>query len=304
MKSRADQITELVVGKSLTINLGVPVEPVAAGGIRIGTLDLPAPSAVGAALKQRLQGAPKWALNGIAVLTVLAGSFAFFSSWGGKTRDVPVEAAMPARLEEPSPVRLNPSAIQVVAEPYSPADPALPIAPAQAIATQPVAAPPSVLAAARAEGPQQGATPAPQIASKVVQAPPLPPPGGSKVPDKVEPRPAVLVDEAPAAAPASKLGSAPAVQPAPVPAASKPVAMANPSPIPMNAASKPVATLIRGTGLVAITPDGKSALFTNPKSRMPEQFKVGDSLPSGEVVKFIDLKEGRVSTNAKEYVLE
>jgi hypothetical protein len=68
------------------------------------------------------------------------------------------------------------------------------------------------------------------------------------------------------------------------------------------AAAKPAQP--RGMGLLAIAPDGKSAAFTNPKTRLPEQFKIGDQLPSGETVRSIDLKGGRVVTNAKEYGLE
>lgn len=56
-------------------------------------------------------------------------------------------------------------------------------------------------------------------------------------------------------------------------------------------------------GLVAVTPDGKIALFTNPSTRLPERFSVGDKLPSGETIKSID-KSGKVVTNAKEYKLE
>jgi len=59
-----------------------------------------------------------------------------------------------------------------------------------------------------------------------------------------------------------------------------------------------------GSGLVAITPDGKIALFTNPKTRLPERFKVGDKLPSGETLKSIDTSSGKVVTDSKEYVLE
>ena len=61
---------------------------------------------------------------------------------------------------------------------------------------------------------------------------------------------------------------------------------------------------IRGTGLVAITPDGKVAVFTNPATRMPEQFKVGEKLPSGDTVKAIDAQSGKVVTTSKEYGLE
>ncbi|WP_186510838.1 hypothetical protein [Caenimonas sedimenti] len=60
----------------------------------------------------------------------------------------------------------------------------------------------------------------------------------------------------------------------------------------------------RGQGLIAITPDGKFAVFTNPKSRMPEQFKVGDQLPTGENIRSIDVKDGKVVSSTKEYQLD
>lgn len=60
----------------------------------------------------------------------------------------------------------------------------------------------------------------------------------------------------------------------------------------------------RGTGLVAITPDGKSAVFTNPKTRLPEQFKVGDLLPGGDTIRSIDNNSGKVLTSSKEYHLD
>jgi len=59
-----------------------------------------------------------------------------------------------------------------------------------------------------------------------------------------------------------------------------------------------------GSGLVAVTPDGKSALFTNTTTRLPEKFGIGDKLPSGEVIKSIDARAGIVKTDAKEYWLE
>ena len=59
-----------------------------------------------------------------------------------------------------------------------------------------------------------------------------------------------------------------------------------------------------GAGLVAITPDGKIALFTNPKTRLPERFKVGDKLPTGETIKAIDANSGKVTTESKDYILE
>lgn len=58
------------------------------------------------------------------------------------------------------------------------------------------------------------------------------------------------------------------------------------------------------SGLVALTQDGKFALFTNVKTRLPEKYAVGDRLPTGEVVKAIDKVNGKVQTDAKEYRLE
>ena len=59
-----------------------------------------------------------------------------------------------------------------------------------------------------------------------------------------------------------------------------------------------------GAGLVALTPDGKSALFTNPTTRLPEKFGIGDKLPSGETLRLIDPNSGTVKTDAREYRLE
>ncbi|QHE89383.1 hypothetical protein [Hydrogenophaga sp. BPS33] len=59
-----------------------------------------------------------------------------------------------------------------------------------------------------------------------------------------------------------------------------------------------------GRGLLAITPDGKSAVFTEAATRLPKQFKIGDKLPSGDTIKSIDVKQGKVFAGAKEYSLE
>jgi hypothetical protein len=59
-----------------------------------------------------------------------------------------------------------------------------------------------------------------------------------------------------------------------------------------------------GAGLVAITPDGKAALFTNPATRLPEKFVVGEKNRAGEVIQSIDAKNGVVKTENKEYRLE
>jgi len=77
--------------------------------------------------------------------------------------------------------------------------------------------------------------------------------------------------------------------------------------VQVNAAKQPAKELPKraaGSGLVAVTPDGKSALFTNTATRLPEKFGIGDKLPSGEVIKSIDAIAGIVKTDAKEYRLE
>ncbi|QHE78550.1 hypothetical protein [Hydrogenophaga sp. PBL-H3] len=94
--------------------------------------------------------------------------------------------------------------------------------------------------------------------------------------------------EATAAATVAKPATSPAV---PQVAATAPA-------VPAPPALKPSA------GLVAITPDGKAALFTNPSTRLPQQFKVGDKLPSGETIKSIDASNGKVTTATKEYGLD
>lgn len=59
-----------------------------------------------------------------------------------------------------------------------------------------------------------------------------------------------------------------------------------------------------GKGLLAITPDGMSAIFTDPATRLPKQFKAGDKLPNGDTIKSIDSKLGKVVAGAKEYNLD
>lgn len=68
--------------------------------------------------------------------------------------------------------------------------------------------------------------------------------------------------------------------------------------------SKELPKRVSGSGLVAVTPDGSTALFTNTATRLPEKFGVGDRIPSGEVIRSIDAIAGIVKTDVKEYRLE
>jgi hypothetical protein len=91
----------------------------------------------------------------------------------------------------------------------------------------------------------------------------------------------------------------PVLQPTPVAVTkSEPASKTMPSPV------KAVEPAKQGTGLVALTQDGLSALFTNPKNRLPEKFGIGDKIPNGETIKSIDKAAGKVVTDAKEYKLE
>ncbi len=77
--------------------------------------------------------------------------------------------------------------------------------------------------------------------------------------------------------------------------------------VQVNATKTPAKELPKrttGSGLVAVTPDGKSALFTNTATRLPERFGIGEKIPSGEVIKSIDANTGIVKTDGKEYRLE
>ena len=118
---------------------------------------------------------------------------------------------------------------------------------------------------------------------------------------KPEMKPAVILDIEPAAA-KTKVKEVPGVQTNGV---KPPVKEAS---LVQTTVAKPqvkeVPKRATGSGLVAVTPDSKAALFTNTATRLPEKFGVGDKLPSGEVIKSIDSNAGIVKTNAKEYRLE
>lgn len=116
--------------------------------------------------------------------------------------------------------------------------------------------------------------------------------------------PPAKAPSAPAAAPASLVPAKPAAVPAALPvviAKAPPTPVVAPAPTPAPA-SKPAAE--QGAGLIAITPDGKLAVFTNPKTRLPQQFKIGDQLPGGDIVRSIDPKAGKVVSSTKEYIFD
>ncbi|MDZ4125787.1 MAG: hypothetical protein U1E02_16660 [Hydrogenophaga sp.] len=123
-------------------------------------------------------------------------------------------------------------------------------------------------------------------------------------PAKEEPKPpAVILDEM-----VEKPKPTAAVKSEPTAKTSQPVkpaVVANVAATPANAPSAPAApALAPARGLIAITPDGKSAVFTDPATRLPKQFKVGDKLTSGDTIKSIDAAQGKVIAGTKEYSLD
>lgn len=212
-----------------------------------------------------------------------------------------------AELPKAGPVR--------VAEKEPPAPPKQPPVPPKqppAPAKQP-ATPPKQRAAPAKEPPAPAKQPAaapkhePVVEPKpAANAPKEQPVGTAKPganPREQQPPSAVLLDEA--APRATREGRSVAAPVSPQPAtiaasAAVPPGLAKPAAVAQ--ALKPA--LKRGTGLIAITPDGKVAVFTNPKTRLPQQFKIGDQLPNGDTLRTIDAKEGKVVSSSTEYTLD
>lgn len=161
------------------------------------------------------------------------------------------------------------------------------VAPAAAAARRPVDVPPPM--------------PMPNTPLAELPASRVPPRQDARVSAKTakdEPRPpAVILDEM-----AERTGKpVAATQQLPDTKSSRePVKQAAAAPATQPAVS--AATAARG--LIAITPDGKSAVFTDQTTRLPKQFKAGDKLPNGDVIKSIDLAQGKVIAGTKEYSLD
>ena len=141
-----------------------------------------------------------------------------------------------------------------------------------------------------------------QLPSRPAAVSPSGAPAGPRTAEKDARPAAVVLDEGP-----SVKGSVAPHPPAAAPATTSSGSGSDraktqlPSKVVEKAAEKPSALpTVRGGGLVAITPDGRSAVFTDPSTRMPQQFRVGEKLPNGETVRSIAYEKGRVVTTAKE----
>lgn len=336
-----DYVTRLVVGPSISVALGQPVATSARSreGLRLDGADwVPAGSKQVAAdgtqppghaqrWRSVLSGrAAQYGAAGVALVLISVTCAALF--WPAMPATKPKADTLPIA---PAPQLAGPTAaVTMVPAPYEPALP-LPTAGSPAGQGGPSGPMPSEAGAIAGEA-AQAAKPAPVLLdarspTSTAAAPVVPAPVRAQASQPVE---AARAKPLPPAAPVRSdkekaekanedkavkaviMDDAPAPKASPTPAPKAPAAAqtsakaAAPAPavVPVAAPTAPKPTQPRGIGLLAIAPDGKSAAFTNPKTRLPEQFKIGDQLPNGETVRSIDLKEGRVVTNTKEYGLE
>lgn len=79
----------------------------------------------------------------------------------------------------------------------------------------------------------------------------------------------------------------------------KPTEGAEPS--KADAAGKPAA---RRVTVVDISPDGSYALVTNPETRLPQKFKTGDKIFTGETIQKIEPKSGKLVLDSRNVYME
>lgn len=298
--------TQAVVGGPMRIRLGVPVGPTN------HTKSAPASQATGIVPKARLRvPVPAWlvtrhaAMAGAACISVATLGLAAWqwAPWKAVTSS-PVAAAT---LEAPKPAASAPEA----------ADARLPIMSAsevRGILPAEVAAG-AVSIDSGAFTPKRHPDPAPAPAGPLVaaQPPATRSDAGAKAKPDAQEKSSLVIDAT--AKPADKASAAPPPPPpAPQAAAAVP---ASPAPVKAAPAGKLVGPAVEKSGsaqvspavatqegrpkvnVVAIDPTSAFALITNPGTRLPEKFSVGQKLFTGETIKRIDAAAGRVETDAR-----
>lgn len=287
-----DQTTRLIVGGPFQMDLGTPV------GQRSGPIHCdfslrlaPAPVVALAGLKQDSTGVQKVTQNasnlseaipirhqsrkqmviGLALGLVL-GACAIGASWWLYPKSDPRQA----QLSSPSALVQNQSTVSVeqVGTPYR-------LEETQSAATTPV--PASILPIGKSNIALPGTVKTEIAASLQPTKPPLPAPPPATVPSSV------ILNEGSSeldATPSKKATLLKEENPAP--------------PVKIEVATQPVRT----QRLVAILPDGKSAVFSDSSTGLPVQFKVGQHLPGGGVVMRISTVQNKVITSSREYTLD
>lgn len=104
---------------------------------------------------------------------------------------------------------------------------------------------------------------------------------------------AAKTDDKKVVEPPSRVAAAPVVAPAPIKPASAPVAASAPPKV-----DEPKVTV------VDIARDGSYVLITNPRTRLPERFGVGQKIFSGETVQKIDAAGGKVHLDKRSVGLQ
>jgi hypothetical protein len=292
-------ITYLVLGDPRALVLGRPVD-LAREGLMEAQAGGMAARWWGPQHRTR-PGRWHWQVLGVAGLIALAVGALL------PLKALPVQSDL-ARGLPVGPATLAGAAVRVVATAYvaeplavpvgTPAESAALSSPYAGAQTPPLPfSPPSFI-----PGPAHAGTPLPAKVQAQAQAhAPVQLPAPSPRPaHRDEPlRPAVVLDEADA-----RVTPTPAEDPAasllPPVRVTQSAALARPagSAVAARALSEP------GRGLIAITPDNKLAVFTNPRTGLPQQFHVGDSLPGGDTIRAIDGDQGKVLTSAREYRLD
>jgi len=328
-------ITRLVVGESLAISLGKPVgqdiKPKDVSKIlRLRNGRWEGVTGVNHLLRKggrrstntfSIQSARQWKGWPWIKLIAVLGSITLVGATLGA-----IYSHQPARQEASIPVMpAVTQGVRIVDQPFAPQEPELltiiradeagPMPEAPVKAAQPIGLPivpptpesapvgPAKRAVAAAS-PAVAATPpaspvpaSPQVKTQALPAGKPPAPAPAPAPQPIAPQASKPADQPkPPAVIFDDISSKPPVTSTPTPASGREAIE------PTTAATPPLRRA--GTGLVAITPDGKSAIFTNPQTRLPEQFKIGEKLHGGEVIMGIDTAEGKVITNMKEYSLE
>lgn len=190
----------------------------------------------------------------------------------------------------------------------------IPLVPPAAVSTEAPAAPKVAakpagsmpLLSNHTSGPLPATAPATAPAVPIAVAPPVTiPTTRSAVP--APEKPAVLVDDSRSIVEPQKPGQAAVkaqsavLQQADklaVPLSEKPAVAAKPAGSSIQTEAAPKLTVVH------LSEDGRSAFITNPKTRLPQSFSVGDRLPDGKTLQRIDVGAGTITADGVVFKME
>lgn len=145
--------------------------------------------------------------------------------------------------------------------------------------------------AAAPAGKAQSASPAPANRATSSASAPAAPAVKAPATAAAAPTPAVNPQTS-----AVKLAPSPALEPT---ATGQPARLATPVQDRPAGTARPAAAALARVTIVAVSPDGTSALVTDPNSRLPTPVRVGQQLHTGETVQGIDAAAGEIKTDAR-----